>query len=231
MLKSAKKRGNGRNKGTRGTAPRTSQSLGLVGDVPKRQAVDYRTASVVPPQPSGQLTFRQVAPLQTFQVAAGATSAPVVNFALNGVAGAGTLNALFDLYKIDAVRLSIRPNNTAIGLENPAINQLVPFYWVIDYNDSTPLGSAGAATEYDNCMVLSPGESGERTFCPMYKLNAQSAAGTDYICRKGDWLNTASDDIFHYGCKFFIPAGFAGQTFLQTWQLEIEYFFTFRQLS
>lgn len=228
---SAKKQGKGRKQRTRGTAPQARQSLGLTGDVPKRQATDYRTASVVPPQPSGTLTFRQVAPLQTFSVAAGATSAPVVNFALNGVAGSGTLSSLFDLYKIDAVRLSLRPNNTAIGLENPSINQLVPIYWVIDYNDSTALPNAGAATEYDNCMVLSPGESGERTFCPMYKLTAQSSAGTDYICTRGDWLNTASDDILHYGCKFFIPAGFAGQTFLQTWQLEIEYFFTFRQLS
>ncbi len=227
----AKMQANARKKGTRGTGPQTRQSLGLAGDVPRRQAVDYRTTSVVPPQPTGTLTFRQLAPIQTFQVVGGAATAPVVNFALNGVAGSSTLTSLFDLYKIDAVRLTVRPNNTAIALADPTVTSLVPIYWVIDYNDSAPLGSAAAATEYDNCMVLSPGESGERTFCPMYKMVTASAAGTDYVSKRGDWLASSSDDIFHYGCKFYIPAGAAVQTFLQTWTVEIEYFFTFRQVS
>jgi len=228
----AKKQANSRNKkGTRGTGPQARKSPGLTGDVPRRQAVDYRTASVVPPSPSGTLSFRQLAPLQTFAVTGGVATAPVVNFALNGVAGSSTLTQLFDLYKIDAVRLTVRPNNNAIALADPTVTNLVSLYWVIDYNDSASLTGVSQATEYDNCMILSPGESGERIFCPMYKLVAASSAGTDYVSQRGDWLDTSSDDIFHYGCKFYIPAGAALQTILQTWTLEIEYFLTFRQVS
>jgi len=161
----------------------------------------------------------------------GAATAPVITFALNGISGAGTLSSLFDLYKVDAIRVTIRPNNNAIGLADPTVTSLVPLYWVIDYNDAVPLVSASAALEYDNCMVVSPGESAERTFCPMYNLVAKSAAGVDYISRSGDWLDTSSDDILHYGCKFYIPAGTAVQTFLQTWSVEIAYHFTFRQVS
>ena len=138
---------------------------------------------------------------------------------------------LFDLYKIDAIRVTVRPNNNAIALADPTVTALVPLYWVIDYNDAAPLASAAQALEYDNCMVLSPGESAERTFRPMYKLVAASGAGTDYISRTGDWLDTSSDDILHYGCKFYIPAGNAVQTFLQTWSVEIAYYFTLRQVS
>jgi len=127
--------------------------------------------------------------------------------------------------------LTLRPNNNAIGLVDPTVTTLVPFYWVIDYNDATPLATVGAATEYDNCMTVSPGESAERTIRPMYSLLAKSSAGSDYIMGSGEWLTTASDDILHYGCKFFIPAGSGVQTFLQTWTLEIAYYITFRQVS
>jgi len=203
----------------------------LSGDVPRRQPVDQTTVSIKAPTPTGSLCYRQIAPVQTFQVSAGAASAPVITFALNGITGAGTLASTFDLYRIEAIRMTIRPNNNAIGLVDPTVTLSVPLYWVIDYTDSVPLPSAATATEYDNCMVVSPGESAERTFRPMYSLVAKSSAGTDYISRTGDWLDTSSDDILHYGCKFYIPAGAAVQTFLQTWTVEIAYFLTFRQVS
>jgi hypothetical protein len=228
----SKKNAKRRSKSTRVTTARTDQAApGMVGDVPKRQPVDQSTSSIAVPRPTGQITFRQLAPLQTFTVTAGAAQNPVINFALSGITGAGTMAALFDFYKVDAIRLTARPNNNAIGLVAPATTTLVPLYWVIDYNDSSPLTGSAQALEYDNCMVLSPGESGERAFRPMYNMVAQSSAGTDYLSRSGDWLATGYDDILHYGCKFHIPAGAVGQTTLQTWTIGIEYFLTFRQVS
>lgn len=175
--------------------------------------------------------YRQVAPVTTLSVTGGAATAPVFTFALNGIGGTSTLASLFDLYRIEAIRMTVRPNNNALGLVDPTVTNLVPLYWTIDYNDGVALTSASAATEYDNCMVLSPGESATRTFRPMYNLVAKSAAGTDYISRSGDWLDTSSEDIIHYGCKFYIPAGAAVQTFLQTWTVVSEYFITLRQVS
>ncbi len=216
----------------RGTGPRASQGApGLAGDVPSRQRVDYYTASIVPPRPSGQLSFRQVAPIQTYQVSASAGTAPVLTFALNGIGGSATFATLFDLYRLDAVRVTVRPNNNAIGMADPTTTALVPMYWVIDYNNASALTTAAGALEYDNCMVLSPGEAGERLFKPHYNLVVQSASGTDYVNTSGDWLNTSSDDIIHYGCKFWIPQAVATQTFLQSWTVEVQYYLTFRQVS
>lgn len=228
----SKKTSNRSTQRKRQTASRTrGQSPNLAGDVPKRQPVDQSTSSVAPPRATGQITFRQLAPLATLSVAAGVAGASTITFALNGINGASTLATLFDLYRIDAIRMTIRPNNNAIGMVDPSSTYLVPLYWVIDYNDATALATANQALEYDNCMIVTPGESGERTFRPMYSLPAKSAAGTDYISRSGDWLACSSDDILHYGCKFYIPAGSGAQTFLQTWTVEVEYFLTFRQVS
>lgn len=232
MVARSRKNGKGRSKRTqRGPPPRTAQATPrLVGDVPRRQPVDQSTSSIRIRPPTGELRYRQVAPIQTFTVAAGAPGNPVITFALNGVAGSSTLTSLFDFYKIDAIRMTISSNNTAIGMVDPTTTALVPLYWVLDYNSAGVLASAAIATEYDNCMIVKPGERVERTFRPMYGLTALSSAGSDYVFRQGDWLTTTSDDILHYGTKFWIPAGTALQTFLQTWTVEIEYFFTFRQI-
>jgi len=175
--------------------------------------------------------MRQLAPLQSITATAGAVTNLVVTFALNGINGAGTLATLFDLYRIDAIRGTVRPNNTALALADPTVTALLPLYWVIDYNDATVLGTVNTALEYDNCMVLSPGESATRTILPKYSMVTRSSAGVDYVTRSGDWLNTTSDDIIHYGFKFIVPAATAAQTFLQTWTVELEYYLTFRQVS
>jgi hypothetical protein len=175
--------------------------------------------------------MRQISPLQTFTASAAGITQPVITFALNGVGGSGTLASIFDQYKIDAIRCTVRPNNNALDLRNPSTDSLVPLYWVIDYNDATVLAATSSALEYDNCMVLSPGESATRTICPKYALTARSVAGTDTVADSGAWLASASDDILHYGFKFFIPQASVGQTLLQTWLVEVEYFLTFRQVS
>jgi hypothetical protein len=151
-------------------------------------------------------------------------------FALNGLSGSSTPAALFDMYRIEAVRMTIRPNNNAIGIADPTLVRLCPLYWVIDYNDGVALGSTGTATTYENCAVLSPGESGSRTFQPKMLATVKSAAGTDYMSVAPQWLPCTSDDVLHYGAKVFVPQALAAQTLLQTWQVTFEYWITFRNV-
>ncbi len=219
----------GRKRGTGPRVPRAPPSTR--GDIPQRQKVDYQTSSTVPPRRTGVLTIRQLAPLQQLSASNSAANTTVVTFALNGINGAGTLSSLFDQYQINAIRATVRANNTAIQLVDPTVTALVPLYWVIDYNDAVPLASTTNALEYDNCLILTPGEHATRTFCPKYSLLARSSAGNDYINRTGDWLATVSDDILHYGFKFYIPQTNALQAQLQTWTLELEYYLTFTQVS
>jgi hypothetical protein len=130
-----------------------------------------------------------------------------------------------------AVRLEIRPQNTGINVQNPSTSALVPLYCVIDYNDATPPASAVVMQEYDNCAILSAGESLRRDFQPRMSIVVRSAAGTDYMSSDPQWLNTGSDDVLHYGAKVFIPQVAAGQTAVQTWLLTVEYWVEFTKVT
>jgi hypothetical protein len=171
-----------------------------------------------------------MAPLQLLTASASADVNSTFAFSLDGLNGSNVPRDLFDFYKIEAIRMTIRPQNNAIGMLDPTTTKLVPLYWVLDYNDATNLGTAAIAATYENCVVLSPGESGARTFQPRMLGAVKSNAGTDYMSVGPQWLTVASDDVPHYGAKVFIPQVNGSQTFLQTWQVSIEYWMTFRNV-
>jgi hypothetical protein len=130
---------------------------------------------------------------------------------------------------IEAVRFTIRPQNNAIGLVTNSTTTLVPLYCVIDYDDSTNLTSVAAAEAYSTCLVLSPGESCDRTFKPRIALAAYSGAFTSYANAPSMWIDAGSTGVQHFGVKTYVPGGAAGQTLLQSWDVIVEYFIRFRK--
>lgn len=126
--------------------------------------------------------------------------------------------------------MSVKPQNPAINVVDPASIKLVNMYWVIDYNDAVPPAVASDMTVYENCMILSPGESGQRTFKPKAKVVVDSAAGTDYMSVEPGWMPTTSDDVLHYGAKLLAPVVNGAQTVLQTWTVTIEYYIAFKKV-
>ncbi len=220
----------GKKKSKRTTKSRDSPSgPGNAGDIPKVPKSDLVTASIKVPRANSRLVFHQQAPPVTVSSDVTVTAGNIL-FSLNSLEGTGTLTALFDFYRIMAVRITIRPDNPAIGVVDPSTTRLVEFYSVIDYNDNSLLTSAANAREYDNCMILFPSETGTRTFQPMMSAPVRSASGTDYMSVKPDWLNTSSDDVLHYGLKYFVPSTLDPQTLRQTWHIAIEYWIEFSKV-
>jgi hypothetical protein len=129
----------------------------------------------------------------------------------------------YDQYKLLAVRVSIVPQNNAVGLVTNSTTGLVPLYCVIDYDDATVLTTAAQAEGYNNCITLGPGESLIRTFRPHMAIAAYSGSFTSYANAEPMWIDAASNTVQHYGIKVFIPATTAAQTLLQTWNVIIEY--------
>jgi len=130
---------------------------------------------------------------------------------------------------MEAVRVTVSPQNNAIGLVINSTTSLVPIYCVIDYDDASALSSAANASAYTNCVVMNPGESCERVFQPRMALAAYAGAFTSYANVGPQWIDAASNAVQHYGVKFWIPVATAGQTLLQTWDLTIEEFYSFRK--
>ncbi len=214
-----KRQGNG--------APSTRGLDRITGDIPPGPRSDIVTRSVTVPTATSRLLFHQHAPPLRVTASAAGSGSGTLTFALSGLEGISSLQALFDLYRICAVRVSIRPENNAIGVVDPTTTRLVEFYNVIDYNDATSPSTAAELREYDNCVVLSPGESVCREFQPRMSAVVRSAAGTDYMSVEPKWLNTGSDDVLHYGMKYFVPTAFGGQVMLQSWLIDVEYWVEF----
>ncbi len=200
------------------------------GDIPPGPRSDVVTRSVALPRATSRLCFHQHAPPVTVTASNSGVTSGVLTFALSGLDGSGTLTSLFDFYRISAIRVSVRPQNNAIGVVDPTVTRLVEFYNVIDYNDGTAPGTTTSIREYDNCVVLLPGETCERTFQPRMSAPVRSAAGTDYMSVVPQWLNTGSDDVIHYGLKYLVPQVNVAQTILQTWQIDIEYWVEFSKV-
>jgi len=151
-------------------------------------------------------------------------------FQLSNLDGYTNFTSLFDQYLLQAVRVSIVPNNNAIGLQTNTTTNLVPLYCVLDYDDNTALASIAAAREYDNCIICEPGESLIRTFSPRIATAAYSGAFTSFANMGPQWIDAASTSVAHYGMKIFIPGVATSQTQTQTWDVQFEYFFSFRSL-
>lgn len=209
----------------------TTRANKLTGDIPPAIKADITTLSVQPPRATSRLMFHQHAPPVLVTASSTADVAGALTFTLNGIDGSGTLQTLFDLYKIHAIRVSIWPNNTAIGVPDPTVNRLVEFYNVIDYNDSSTPSGAAQIREYDNCVITFPSESAVRTFKPRMSATVRSSSGTDYMSVEPQWLNTSSDDVLHYGFKYFVPQCIAAQVLLQTWRIDIEYWVEFQKVT
>jgi len=209
----------------------TAMAKQAIGDIPQSPRCDVITRSTGIPSATSHLIFHQHAPPVKITGSNTSIVSDAITFALNGLEGTGTLTAMFEFYRIRAIRVCIQPQNNAIGVVDPTITKLVELYCTIDYNDSTPPASAAYMREVDNCVILPPGQSLERTFQPKMSAVVKSAAGTDYMSVDPQWLNTGSDDVLHYGLKYLVPQVNVAQASVQTWQIDTEYWLEFSKLT
>jgi len=75
-------------------------------------------------------------------------------------------------------------------------------------------------------MILQPGESCSRTFKPQVSVNSG-----DPLPLQTQWYPTTSSGIAYNGLTIFVPQVTAAQTLLQKWNLEVEYYLSFRNVQ
>jgi hypothetical protein len=204
---------------------RGQRGLTARDDIPLRPIHTYCTASTPIPAVTDFAVVRALGH-GTVVAQATASTAAAFNFTLSQ---SGTSSGNFDQYKIMAIRFTIVPDQNAVGLFTNSTTAYTPLYCVIDYDDSTNLGSVANAEGYSNCIVLGAGESCERTFKPRCALSAYTGSFGGFANMSDQWIDAASTTVQHYGIKVFIPGATAAQTLLPSWQVSIEYFFAFRK--
>jgi hypothetical protein len=199
-----------------------------LGDNPSAFRADVTTISCRIPRCTDIYVTRQV----TGPTNIVATPTSVVNqttyFQLSNLDNAAAFENVFDQYRIDAIRMTCKPQNNAVGLVTNSTTALVPLYCVIDYDNSSNLTTAAVAREYANCIVLEPGESFVRVFQPRVAVAAYSGSFSSFENVSPPWIDCASPSVQHYGVKILIPGTTASQTLLQSWDVTYEYYISFK---
>lgn len=202
-----------------------SRRNGAGGDIPSRAKHTYTTTSCQIPRITDTCVVRAMS-VGAIAATATSTNATSLNFSLSSSAiSAGQ----WDQYRLLAVRLTITPDQNAIGLFTNSTTSWPQLFCVLDYDDSSNLTTVSQAEAYNNCVVLGAGESCERLFKPRMAISAYTGAFGGFANVGDTWIDAASTTVQHYGVKIIVNGAAAAQTQLPSWKLVTEYFFEFRK--
>jgi hypothetical protein len=202
------------------------------GDVPKPRKYDYVTSSI-PRIPANSQVYRTSTITETgayLTQQAVSTTAASYTFSLSDIDNTANFVALFDQYRIAAVRIMFEPFQNAVQLTDPTITLPGVLYTVIDYDNTTTLANAAAARQYANCVEAAPGKSVCRSFVPHIAVAAYGGAFTQFANDEPHWIDSVSPTVQHYGVKALVSGGVAGQTLLSKWIVKRQYFLEFRNI-
>jgi len=135
-----------------------------------------------------------------------------------------SLAAVFDQYRIMAVEVVLRAvaNQSSVNAQSKGF-----LHTVIDYDDSTALTSLAQAQAYENCISTPVYFSQRRCFKPRVAVATYgSGAFTSFSNMEAPWIDAASSNVTHYGVKYALDIGNAGE--LQAWDLVVTTVFQFR---
>lgn len=159
--------------------------------------------------------------------AAAADSTYAFFFKLSNLNNYTDYTAIYDQYRIVLIEITLFPK---LNVDNGNAGSLPDYgrlFTAIDFDDATPVGVA-ALTEYGSCKVTNAMHQTSRKFIPHMAVAAYSGAFTSYANKFGQWIDCASPDVQHYGCKVAISGGNIGQTQLNTIYASVRYHLEFR---
>lgn len=167
----------------------------------------------------------------TLTLTSGADTATTYTYRLSDCPNYTEWTALYDQYKISAVKTTFTPRFT----ETSQANQCNVHMWsVIDRTDATNLTSAGVANEYTTCVQKPITKYHSRYFKPACQILMNTTQGSepaDWIGlpKISQWLPTSAPDIKHYALKTFAIATGAGSNI--TLDVSIVYYVACRSVK
>lgn len=152
-----------------------------------------------------------------------------LTFSLDKAIGYTELTGLFDLYKIDSVRITFKPmyNMQATIALASVITGLL--YTIIDTTDSTTTTIA-AMQEDSTCRQTNFDKQISRSFRPCFLNETYKPTTSAYRPSRG-YISRDYPTVPHYCLKYGIVGGASGQTALTVWKYNIEYFLSFKHTA
>lgn len=139
-------------------------------------------------------------------------------FALSDLPGVSDFTAMYDQYRLNAVKLMFYPNLTSADANPIGTIETVPrAFFVIDYDDSTTLGTINTALEHQNVKIRQMHKPFSIFLRPKSLTEVYcSAVTTAYAPKKSQVLDMAYTDVPHWGVKILVDAVFTAQAFSMT---------------
>jgi len=183
-------------------------------------SVGRGTRLIVP----GTHEFKRTVYLPAFTSVAGSNVFGALNFNLAAVPGASEFTALFDMYKISAVKVMFMPrgNSAEVGTNN----NNGKMFTVLDYDDDTVPGAIDTLMQYEGLKTTSLTQDHTRYLKPKFARSIyQSAVTTAYGVGSG-WIDCDSSPVPHYGVKYALQ-GTAGANIID---LKVTYYLKFKNV-
>lgn len=149
-----------------------------------------------------------------------------LSFALSDLPGYTEFTSLYDQYRFVAVEVkftAVYPTYNAVA---SATSQWGMFYTAIDYDDATA-GSSTLLRENATLIATHPSKNVTRRVVP-HSAVAEFGGGvfTSYGNKVGDWIDSSSPGVSHYGVKYALQASVG--TILPIYTVECIYACEFR---
>jgi hypothetical protein len=143
-------------------------------------------------------------------------------FALSNLGNANNFAALFDQYRIEAIRFIIKPRANATTVANNCSG-----YWCyVDYDNATVPTTISAVASVDNAVPAAAWESVERVFRPHVAVAAFGTAFNQYANMQNLWIDTSSSTVVHYGIKLYAQI----DAVVTSYDIYIQYYLEFRNI-
>lgn len=155
---------------------------------------------------------------------------PTFKFRLADVPDATDFTTLFDQYRFVAVRIVFRPRFNMATVTTITVASFPRLTSVIDYDDDNALGTLNEARQYQSVKETRFDEDHVRFIKPRMAMAGLDTGFNSVVNVRPQWIDCASTSTYHYAIKCIIDAGVSGQTALQSWSVDLEYYLEFKQV-
>lgn len=146
-------------------------------------------------------------------------------FSLANITNYTEFTALFDMYRINSVRVRFMPR--ANSAEAGTNQGLVKLFTVLDYDDVSLPTSISQLLQYENVKISNTSRDHVRTMRPKIATAVyQNAVGSGYAPRSG-WIDCDYPTVEHYGMKWALQQLPAGN---QSYDIAITYSLSFKNV-
>lgn len=148
------------------------------------------------------------------------------NFSLEDVPNYTEFTALYDMYKINAVKITFLPQmtqNVSLGsVNNPQAS--TRFFSVIDYNDSSAPTSIDELRQYQSCKMTPILRKHTRFIMKPKILDSSNSS-------RSPWISTSSPSTNYFGLKVAVENMSSSTTTFMDYTIEAKFYLSFKQVK